>query len=253
MKYLFIICLMFSMSASAGIRGVGSGGGYAEMQAILINQSLSQLLQDSLQDKSIAELVALPLRLTISEDCNPNLVRVIGPLQMQISSCALYHEDRALDFSDIAAWVLAARAVYQGLSLEDALVWSRPYFINFTQTEQAVAINLSSGDFTFHSLEIQRGENKSTLLSIEGKSRTYALDSQSLSVALCAGDSVHDMQVQGLSGLSNGAKGIALVQMQWRCGRSTGLLLSGKLQVHFETSAQELIPSSLRLFVTQRR
>ena len=113
-----------------GVRSVGNGGGFGEMQAIFANLQLPSLLRTRLGSapslspeiyKKIVEAVADDAPFAISPACG------MAPIQFSmgkllLGSCALYEVSdsstvHVKDFAAIAAWVLAAKLMHRGAAL----------------------------------------------------------------------------------------------------------------------------------------
>jgi len=247
------------MPAFAGIRVVGNGGGYAEMQAIWINSQLKHLSKACLQDLGtcglsapegalLQEVLHSPFLLEMNPDCSAPFIQPKGPSLASISSCALYETDTiAKSFSEIAAWTLAARLVaVKGLSADASLWIGRQVFSSLQQQETKIAIQMPEGAALFHFLSVQQNDVIHSLVSLEGLSSTVDITDSVLNALSCATGTVTQWSLSPLGARETGDNG-AMIESEafWSC--SNGDRFKSQLQVYFQVSQNEILDGSIRM------
>ena len=232
----------------AGVRSVGNGGGYAEMQAEFINLRLH-----------IWALNAPPaITIEIEPHCAPQPIQVVSTTVVRLSSCALYripaHSTAAQPklFHEIATWVLASRLMTQGQSFESSYIAASQQFRNFSQTEDSLEISLTSGNFLFHDLSVAMNGTSNKVLSVEGREKTYDVTDQSFSTLRCSTAKPVTWSTRGAYARASGSAG-ALVSssVAWSC--VDGSKWEAQLLTSFESKQGEVVAGSIITQIVQRR
>jgi hypothetical protein len=267
------LILTFSFSVSAhqsafgpelpeGVRVVGKGGGYSEMQAILINSRLALLTEVCTTNPATCSLsnqeaellqasVAGPFDFKVNPGCFASPVQIQSPSAAMVSACEIYVNDSsaAKDFKDIATWVLTTRLMaVSGLSLVDGFALSEKVFAQFSQVENSLMLNLSEAEAVFHFLQIQVGSNKANVVSLEGRTRTLEITSLVEQSLTCEGSNLATWELApGAVSDFGSAKGLLETDAQWSC--QNGQAFKAKLHIFFAAPGFEIDRSSVRLRV----
>lgn len=265
MKYLILILLFVDFSY-AGVRtvGKGKGGGYAEMQAILINEQMplwaNICLKPSSCGLSVEEFKILsnaaqaPFVISANSECTEPVIQIQNENTAMIASCALYKEGSAVaqDFSVIAHWVLTARLMTtQGLGLKSAQDIATKVFQNYQQTETRLEVVLSESTALAHFLQIQRDKNVYNILSIEGKSFAINLTPKVQELLTCETGSVRLWNLNFLGSQElDSARGIVESEVAWQCTDTKSYRAS--LQLFFDLSQTEIVAESIVLKLFRR-
>lgn len=257
---LFFLLLGFYGVANAGVRVVGRGGGYAEMQALLINDRIAGFTQgcvqnpiicglESTQATSLGKAISTPLLLTINPTCIDPVVQTYGTVSAEIAACALYQDSSSevKPIKDIAAWVLTARLMtFDGMSLDKAFALSQLVFKSFQQEELSLMFVMDESEVNFHFLQVQLGYVTENVVSLEGREQTFDFTAQVQNILPCYGYSLQAWKLTRPMARDLGqAQGLIETEVSWTCGDQKSW--SGKLQIYFSAPNFEVDPSSLNL------
>ncbi len=235
-------------SILAGVRSVGNAGGYAEMQALFINQRLSEWLPS----------VPAMIQLEIDPTCGRDPIIILAKDHAKIAACALYSRDqtsgfaKAKSFAEIAIWVLTARLVSNGTSFQTAFGVATGEFRNFSQSEESVEVNLTTGVFVYHDLSVQAAGAREKIISLEGKSKSYDVTSQTKAILRCPGDAaVIEWSTRDSATRAIGAKQSQIIStVEWRCRDQSEW--KATLQISFVTQANEILENTITAQVVQK-
>ena len=232
----------------AGVRSVGNGGGYAEMQAEFINLRLHTWVPNAPPSVTIE----------IEPRCAPLPIQVESASSVRLSSCALYrippHSTSAQPklFNEIATWVLTSRLMAQGHAFESAYVAAALQFGKFSQIEESLEISLTSGNFIFHDLSVEMNGTSNKVLSLEGKTKAHDITTQALGRLQCVnGKPVTWSTRDSYARASGRASALISSSVSWSCG--DGTKWEAQLLTSFDSSLNEITPSSIVTQVVQRR
>lgn len=232
-----------------GVRSVGNGGGYAEMQAKFIHLRLNDW---------IADAPPAP-HLEISPQCDSDPIVVSTPSHVTLASCALYslngpsRDMRPKEFREIAAWVLSARLMANGFNFNDAFNHATRTFADFSHSEESLEISLLEGNFLFHDLTIQTRARTNKILSIEGKTKTEDFTSIVLDRMTCPEPEsrVNSWGISNSSSRSLSAQqGLIEADATWIC--ESGEHWGGVLQITLATFQQEVDPHSTSVQIMRK-
>lgn len=230
-----------------GVRSVGNGGGYAEMQAEFINLRMDEWVSG-----------APPrMKIEVTSVCDTNPITVMTPKRATIASCALYtaatggKSVRPKDFNDIAKWVLTARSMAQGTNFSDAFKKAAFIFTGFMQIEESIEISLASGNFLFHDLSVKSGTHAAKVLSLEGKDKTQDITTLVQEQIQCSTGFVTSWSTrESVSRSISANRALVATKVSWQC--SNAEKWSGLLQIVFETDTAEVQMSSVAVQIFQK-
>ncbi|MNJ94908.1 hypothetical protein D3C87_126120 [compost metagenome] len=264
MKYIILILLLAGVS-HAGVRTVGKGGGYAEMQAILINSQMSLWSEICLSNPEACKLsneevslltssLSSPFVLEMNPECAEPTITVLNKNAASIASCALYQDNQAIakNFSEIATWVLAARLMaIQNMPLKSATDIALKIFQKYEQREQRLAIVLSGSSALVHFLQIQRESAIHNIVSIEGKSSAVDITPLVQEVLTCEGGSLHHWNLNLLSAQElDPTKAFVESEVAWQCTGSSSYRAT--LQIVFAAPQSEILANSVRIRLVRK-
>lgn len=239
---------------------VGKGGGYAEMQAILINSKLELLTEvctttpaacnlSNQEAANLQQAVAGSFNFKVNPGCFDPSVQIQSSSVGMVSACALYHDDSsaAKEFKDIAAWVLTTRLMaVSGLSLSEAYALAEKVFAQYSQVENSLMMNLSEADAVFHFLQIQVGSYNTNVVSLEGRTRTLEITDLVQARLNCENSELQNWTLRRSTARDLGnAQGLLETEVQWTCANQTSW--TGKLQIYFAALYFEIDPGALQL------
>lgn len=257
---LFFLLLGFYGIANAGVRVVGRGGGYAEMQALLINDRIAVLTEvciqnpsacglDSNQATNLAQAVSTPLLLTVNPTCTNPTVQTYGSLSAEIAACALYLDSSSevKEFKYIAAWVLTARLMaFDGLLQDEAYALAQMVFESFQQEELSLMFVMDVSEANFHFLQVQQGNQTQNVVSLEGRERTLEITTEVENTLSCEYGNVLTWKLSRPTTRDLGqAQGLIETDVHWTCADQQAW--SGKVQIYFSAPDFEVDPDSLNL------
>jgi hypothetical protein len=256
---LFTFVFLLAGISHAGVRTVGAGGGYAEMQAVFINNQMSLLSEVCFKDPASCHLssnegnflkatLSSSFILAMNSQCTEPAITIHHQGEAAIASCVLYQEGQAVakNFCEIAIWVLTARLMTnQGLPLETAQNIAHKIFRDYTQEEQKLAVSLSESDTIFHILQIKREKNIYNIVSLEGKTSTLNLSSQIRELLDCGSSSITHWNLAPLGSQEiESTRALVEAEVEWQC---TDLgSYRATLQVFFAAPQSEVLASSVQ-------
>lgn len=253
-----IFILLVAVQSHAGVRTVGNGGGYAEMQATLINNELVSWTKacllnsnpcglSSTEAKDLAATLRHSMNLGFQTSCTGSPVILKDALNVEIESCALYRYPQpvAKDFSEIAVLVLSANLMtVPGMSFSDAAALSSKIFHGYTQSEQQLAVILSESETLMHSLQIFKGTESFNLISLEGRSQTVDISNLIKDTLTCDDSEVAHWNVNVIASRElSPVKALVDLDTSWRCRDQRSY--AAILQVVYSTSQSEILPQTI--------
>jgi hypothetical protein len=265
MKYVLLSFLFGTGIAHGGVRTVGKGGGYAEMQAILINSQMAFWSEVCLKTpapcglaneeaRRLKAATAGSFTLDVNPQCTEPAIAIHAPDAATLASCVLYRDGEAVakDFRDIAGWVLVARLMAsQGDSLESAQVLALKVFRDYQQQEQRLAVSLSESTVLFHSLQVKRDSESYNIISLEGKTSAFDITPQIENLLGCGPGALELLGINPL-GFQELAptKGVVETELEWRCRAASPYRAT--LQLFFAAPQSEILISSVILKLVKK-
>jgi hypothetical protein len=246
------MALLLSLSAYAGLRGVGTGGGFGEMQAHLADEKLPELLEACLKtgcgvSPTDCELILGDKReLKTDTKCTGTIA---DAKSVTISSCDLYEFSqngqlqRPRPFNEILAVVYAARS---GRPLEQALAFLRNLTVNKTST----ALTSRDSELAQHFLDIRLGEKRIISLSIEGANETLEISDLLIPQLNCEGRELIWELGRTLAVAGNDDRYLAESDINWICG---GTHRRGKLRVYLHYPNHKLESGNIQVRLSERK
>lgn len=248
----------------SGVTSVGNGGGFGEMQAVLINMQMRNLTKTCIEKPEICKLnfqeaglvqsaSEKNFHLKISTECLEAPVSAVTPGSATLAACAFYQKPQpsapveVLEFKEIAKWVLSARLMSQGSDFDSAYGLADKVFFQFRQQQEELLMSLDEGQALIRLLSITLPGGETQSLSIEGKSRAIELTSRVISELHCHVEkwrlNFPETQVLGSSQGMIGAK------IQWTCGAR---VWKGQLRVFFELQTGDVDETSLQIQIVEK-
>ena len=234
-------------AAWGGLRGVGLGGGFGEMQAHLADQKLGELLDACMRagcgvTQGDLDRVARDNRPLKTDTSCSGASSDAGAVV--ISSCDLYEfsPDGRLEkpraFGEIAAIVFAERS---GRPRAEAMTLLRDLRMSDTITP----LTLRDGELSQHYVEVRLGARRFASLAVESLHESVEITSLLVNALNCPGGEPSWQIDQTNSFAGDHGHYLAESQIRWTCGESdhTGTL---KLFVHYPDHRFEAVQLQLR-------
>lgn len=239
-KLLALSVLIFSLSAPAGVRTVGNGGGFGEMKAYLALQqmgrqiqlclALSQICNLSLQERTLFQQVAKSLpeeqRLTgLKFFDDPSLVRTVETegqvgAPISINSYLLTDESGiAASYQKISGYILYGLLKHQ--AAQNTGLWDLALSSMAGFHEELLSTRLSMGVYNpplVHHLLVSSSYDSEVIFEsmlIEDVGSTHDLISNSDLAHICPGQQTPKVKIRNF-GQGNSTDSLS-VHTQWSC------------------------------------
>jgi hypothetical protein len=237
----FVLLLVFAISASAGVRTVGNGGGFGEMKAHLALQQMSSQIHIclalstvcKLTDEQKGRLIRLDKVLAIETSQgglqffnDPTLRRTVetqprvgAPISLN-SNLLTYRTGASETLGKISSYVLFGLLQHQAGSASSAELWglAEIVFASFQENILTNAYNIGTNRILLHRLRFSELKTSRFIyesLLIEDQVKTYDLILTSGLDQMCPASSVA-FSTKILS-MSPGATGELNLQVGWSC------------------------------------
>ncbi|MNL06649.1 hypothetical protein D3C87_1272890 [compost metagenome] len=266
--FSFLLGLVLSVQVFAGqnaepdgVRVVGKGGGFAEMQVYAFDKNLPFLVrichqrpescglsskeQDILQVFVLRQYEVLNSVLTINPTCVAPYVHLGSALESSVDSCYLYENEQTefgpvpKSLQEIGAAVILIRFVnILGVqaNLEEIRVLANKLLRNLDVTSQSSVVEAGRQIYKLNLLSLQAGERRRSFLSFESVQSSVDLTKDLESSLNCAGLdldwSLQEIRVENLGSDLGRVQG----QIEWSCA-----LPEGELQKYRATLVLDLM------------
>lgn len=246
----FVVGVALASSAAwGGLRGVGRGGGFGEMQAYLADQRLPGLLEAcwrlgcGVRRDEIDGIKADTRELKLDSTCGKPASDATA---VTVSSCDLYEFAssgqllRARPFNEIAAVVFTART---GRPLAESLRLLRDLTVN----RKTTPITAGDSELAQHYLEVRLGAQGFNSLAIEGFNETVEITNTCEAALNCPAAGLTWQLGRTVTAAGEGHNYLAESAIAWTCG---GVSRSGKLKIFVRYSNRRLEAGNIRVLVT---